>query len=629
MATMDLQVTIVSKEDAIILKNKKLISDCIPYALCKIIEWGCSKSSMDTFEEHIRKNILHKISDSNTVKKWLNKNLQQLQNTSTDSFDVTLLYNLVSIVCTDIAPSGSKQWEQRIKNVSSVEFLMKQAKDCRNSIAHDDCKALAPDLLIKTEDVLVKLIGSAGLLYSVSHGVVDAEKKAIADKFKSIEKNCVDHLRQYFTADGRKELKERWVNQSNLEVLSTECNVLLRRTSTFHEITLSRISTTGSTSERIFFQSSQLFENITCEFRILVGPSGCGKSVFQKIIVDKWLGMDVDLWTFPGIDKYDIILLIDSTSFMTSSVEELIRLNYPKTLSFLPDDTIKSGITSHLSILFLVDGYDEFSENSKKDIKKLFQTHLKDANRRSFIVTTRRDASSDLCKFLVSKGIKHEVATIEPVSTIEEQIRFVRRYQEEMCNTHMSDMEDTFRLLPEAVKEALIYPLVLAMYCYSYKEDRKSVLKWKSDWHVFSSYMESCKTKMEIRCEVDDPSTVVDCLLPLIYEECLKLIVSSRYTFTQSEFDKILKTCFEETGKHISFSKVLSCILIAKTLSSSSEKTYGFFHVSFMEYLGAKYVALQLKKMDYQGKDKKCSDLIRKVISKGIGRSLHNNDYQR
>jgi hypothetical protein len=120
-------------DNEVACKNALTVWKVIPEAFRNIIYWGCDKDPNESYADHVTKKMKNL---SNNQQQIFKKNSNdKLKKNDAETFDVTFLNTIMSLLlCDKIAPSGSKEWEQKKKDPNSVESLLKEAKDYRNNI---------------------------------------------------------------------------------------------------------------------------------------------------------------------------------------------------------------------------------------------------------------------------------------------------------------------------------------------------------------------------------------------------------------------------------------------------------------------------------------------------------------
>ena len=189
-------------EDKLLLHCTKSIRECIPYVMAKIIEWGCPKRSDQSFEDYMKEIGVY---GSKRVSKTM-KTSNKLKQTNTNNLDVTFLYQLAGLVCTDLESPGTETWKVKYADNTSLEYLLKEASEYRNVLVHDKEPAERPGTVCDIENVCYKILAAGEKLYQQSG---ERSKREIHEMFTHIKnvgrttklsnvRQSVDVERNYF-----------------------------------------------------------------------------------------------------------------------------------------------------------------------------------------------------------------------------------------------------------------------------------------------------------------------------------------------------------------------------------------------------------------------------------------------
>ena len=75
-------------------------------------------------------------------KEWIKRSQSKLNKKDLTDFDVTFLHELLPVLCSGkIAKPGTAEYEIRLQDPDSVEFLIKIVKGLRNDVSHVSSRA--------------------------------------------------------------------------------------------------------------------------------------------------------------------------------------------------------------------------------------------------------------------------------------------------------------------------------------------------------------------------------------------------------------------------------------------------------------------------------------------------------
>ena len=272
--------------------------------------------------------------------------------------------------------------------VAIIEYLLKEIKDIRNSIAHNNKTKLQNiDLTDDVENPLCQLLQAVGDLYSKPQTEIDTEKDKVRNMFTKLNKLDVNYIKNIFAREGKKELNNYWIaNRTKVNIPSANSLELIRH-KVYNNLMLSleneKQNSQGS------FPSNRLLDEIDSRCIVLLGDPGFGKSTLLKMIVDDWVGINSARENFLNTAEFDVLLFVDCFQNIHESFMQFLKSLYPKTLAFitLPDDVLEESL-SHLRILFIVDGFDECSAKSRKCVHRMIETAKTHINR-TFLISSR------------------------------------------------------------------------------------------------------------------------------------------------------------------------------------------------------------------------------------------------
>ncbi|XP_027233070.2 uncharacterized protein [Penaeus vannamei] len=335
-------------------------------------------------------------------------------NHPTEEYDITLLYMLLQKVC-----GLTDQWS----TPGTLENFLKIMKEKRNELAHEDLRFTSQDLESRIlslknlcRQVLLMTSHRTGcLLDNEIREMEEGMEKALTqglDMWEPYRLGLIDLKQQksnIMVREGKKEVR----NLSQRFHILNPFAWLLERD--FYQHTVSDVFTelTLRSQETVEMKNllvTELPSGGIPETIIICGPPGIGKTSFMRFILHDWLSGAPKL---QGLDAFDLLLLIEARHVMSDNVCQLLRHELlPQTCQYLKDDDIVSTL-QELSVLWLLDGYDEASMNTKQVIKEI----IRKFSCSKILISTRTECRKEAEMAVSDFHLSHIVFQVVGLST--------------------------------------------------------------------------------------------------------------------------------------------------------------------------------------------------------------------
>lgn len=335
-------------------------------------------------------------------------------NHPTEEYDVTLLYMLLQKVC-----GLPNQWS----TPGTLENFLKIMKDKRNELVHEDLRLTSQDL--ESRILLLKnLCRQALLRTSQQTGCsLDDEIREMEEGMEEALTTGVHMWEPYRLGltDLRQQKSNIMIREGKKEVrsLSQRLHILnpfawlLEREFSQHTVSDVFTELTLRGQEVVEMKNLLVTELPSGGFPetiIICGSPGIGKTSFMRFILHDWLSGAPEL---QGLNSFDLLLHVEARHVMSSNVCQLLRHELlPQTCKHLEDDDVVSTL-QELSVLWLLDGYDEASANTKQIIKEI----IRKFSYSKILISTRTECTKEVEMAISDFHLSHIVFQIVGLST--------------------------------------------------------------------------------------------------------------------------------------------------------------------------------------------------------------------
>ena len=407
------------EEDCATVRRKRIETDLIFLVLKQIISWGCTKTQNTTFHEHIKAlhgDELEKLNSNNKI--WVNNNFGKLNNCDCINFDVTFLNSLIPFVCDKITFFGTNAYKTKCKDPTSLESLIKEAKDERNKFAHESYKTASPDDLNRANRILEELLKKAASVYNKDKQALDEALAELGKEILLVGKKTFSTvwLRNFVKQRIRKgaiyEMKEVWGKMSETLPFPLIHDKKFTRKHVYSQLKMTVPDGTPKNGGRVL-TLEKLVDGSQEQFVLIKGPPGAGKTVFSMHLMDLHLAKAEEM-------KKDVVVHVSCRTANQENVASLLKKKITNTLCFLEEKDLED-VVPELSITFIIDGYDEASNDCKNLLSYIFS---KNCPNWSFLILSRPQACEELQDELRKLGIDPiTTVTLQPLISIDEKKR--------------------------------------------------------------------------------------------------------------------------------------------------------------------------------------------------------------
>ncbi len=315
-----------------------------------------------------------------------------------------------------------------------------------------------------------------------------------------------------------------------------------------------------------------IFTGISSDSKVVLieGAPGAGKSSLSLNICKKWSTEEL----FKEYIATILVRLRDPCIQSATCIAELLP-HCDKELSKAVETTIIA--TQGESILWVLDGWDEFPEQLKKDEQCLVQNLICKQNHRSSVIVTSRPISSVSLYPLVSKRI--EILGFTPN---ELQLYFEHRLQGDSASVKV--LLNKIKEYPE-VQSSCYLPLHAGFIADTFlmKHDLPS-----TQFGIFESVIVKCISRYQIKqgkaqseiTSLDDLDCKLQKSMLAICQLAYKGILENKIIFTENDLPG-------SDFKSLDLLQEVESMVAFKGVS----KTYNFLHLSIQEFLAAQGLA--------------------------------------
>lgn len=299
------------------------------------------------------------------------------------SFDITLIYKLLQMVC-GLKDASDPAWVTQTSD--SLEYYFYAIKTKRNEIAHDKLQLSPADLIAKLEELrklFVKTIAKAKHKYSVSNSKVNNLLSSINSQLDAIrdspvplatvaeyQKELLANRRACVISEGGNESTQRYnsvcqvcvapwlVQGQTVNVAKVFTYPKLKRAQT--QILQRQLSVNES-----YVPVDNILQAMNCNMTqpdviLISGLSGMGKSYLLKFILNRCINEKIAL---TSNSKFDLVLILECHQIVFSSVSEMLEYLLPRTSAIFQSPEFKQILMS-LNLLLLVDDLDTLDQMS-------------------------------------------------------------------------------------------------------------------------------------------------------------------------------------------------------------------------------------------------------------------------
>ena len=635
----------IDEEDLNISRNMQAMFDCAPYPYIVLSQWTWKKRPNETLREFIqRENILGKngITDKDAQKIWWEKNGAKIDSNSLAELDVTFLHDFLPMVCEGkfIKP-GKDGYEEKIKDVTSVEYHLKDIKELRNNIFHHKIKTTDETVISTLEQHIAKCLEKAGEECGVDSTEIKNAIGTIEKLFEKIkDRTYTLEEKKQFIQDIMKSRCNEFLNNrmENLRVpLPGDDDKRFDVQEVFCDINISQrsdhqnIHGKGKDRSREVFPSSQLVSR-TQKFNIIGGESGSGKTTIMRMYLRNLL---IELKNNvlkkpndPGNEgvKFILPIHIECRKASSDNLEDYLIETFAGKLNVAEITAVMTAFQQLDGIRFLIDGYDEVNAKSRKLIESVIDYCL-DERRRNVqcIATARVQACNDFVKLVDRKSnglIRVERFFVEKITEMKSKLNLVRKY-EGLYKAPLDAFAMRMTNLDPAALDMFSSPILIAIFCslcdIAYKTQTEVTLTDLTSVYdaIYEHFVRNIESKLSQSSQAPNITDATQTILDLLCQSSFEVFREQRYHLSAEEREGIVESCSERGFAELDIEGALTCVL-SPEISSKGEEYYQFYHASIQELLAAKWVLKKIYQFQSIYPDSDRHDLLQKCFGGSV-----------
>nr|XP_045598793.1 uncharacterized protein LOC123758424 isoform X2 [Procambarus clarkii] len=527
---------------------------------------------------------------------------QQLDdNVSSENYDITLLFTLLQKVG-GLAEKNNDKWS----TPGTLENRLKQLKKHRNILAHEEL-SLTPEklqnILSNIEELCREVLVLAGLR---CRSLVSENVKVMEEGLSEVLTGGVDLWEPYKEAlhnlqqeqcnilvrEGKKEIKEL---AKNLRILNPFVWLM---EDNFAHLDVSQIFTDlyiegqGQVDTKDFFTTS-LPTGQYPDVLITHGSPGIGKTSLIRYFIHDWLSVSPSI---NGIDEFDIVLPVELRHVTSEDTQALLRdevlrnaCRHLKSSDIIPT-------LSEVSTLWLLDGYDEATEKTKRLVKEI----LNKFPNSKFMITTRIDCVHEL-QMLVSDLHRSQGVYQLRGLTPDKWISYAKKLFSVTVQNDIDNRRDSCRRFLQFMKEKekdmweiFSVPLFVVVLVVLWLEKPSDVTEATTVTRLYNILINHIINRMTRRLQMSILSLresqlrgKIKCFLNLLGTIFWENSQRYKYVLLDYQIKELEKLC-EKSG--LPFMECMSpfFLVIVKSSITGTQEEYHPLHRTVQEFLAAR-----------------------------------------
>ena len=605
----------IDEEDLNVSRNMTAMFECAPFPYILLIIWTWEKLCNETIEEFvIRKDILtHNNIKGRDAKSWWKRNGQKIKSNNMTGWDVTFLHEFLPMVCErKFMKPGGQDYEVKIRDTNSVEYLLKTIKELRNNVCHVRKNTVSQNVVANLQDLIKKCVEKGGQDCGRQTSEIIREISIIESVFRTIKN------RTYTLKEKKQFIRDIMLSRCN-EFLENELhnfrmllpgydNNLFDIHEMYCEVNLSQTYNSDNIGGRFSpvtkneFSSSQL-GSLTQKFNIIGAESGSGKTTIMRMFYRNLLHelrddvLDKINNSRDDAQKYTLPVYIECRTVTCDNLEDFLIDTFSKKLGITEVDDLMNAFTLLGGVKFLIDGYDEINEKSRKLVESVIDYCL-DERRKNVqcIVTARVQASNDFAKLVQRKSSGFADIgrfRIERITDFDSKLRFIRKYEElyavpaDAFLTQMNNQKPS-------VLGIFSSPMLIAVFCslcFDANKSKTEIILTDST-RVYEAFYRLFRKNIELKlsicsrtCDLTEASQTI---MDLLCQYSFKLFREQKYYLTVGDYENLVESCMQNNLPYSDIESALTCVL-SPELSIRGDESYQFYHASIQEFLAAKW----------------------------------------
>lgn len=298
-----------------------------------------------------------------------------MANPSCGSYDISLLYKIITFVCKNIAELSGVA----LQDPDCMERLIHKIKIERNKLLQDTPLLTAQEFQSKVHELqslFCRTLESARIKYCIPQKECnDLRDQILKDIQDIISIKEFQEPNTGFIQEARGALKEIYKQDqyfdpfnflsgspmNHVHIESIFCNVILKEKNTSTEIDYSDLLKLKESPKEALSESSQLPQNGQPELIMVSGVAGSGKTTLLTYIISEW-AKDASDRQIKSLEDYDIVLRVLCREKSSISLKRFIEEIIPEISTKFHDSVMKQ--LQDCKMLFLIDGIDELNSSS-------------------------------------------------------------------------------------------------------------------------------------------------------------------------------------------------------------------------------------------------------------------------
>lgn len=337
--------------------------------------------------------------------------------------------------------------------------------------------------------------------------------------------------------------------------------------------------------------------NVIPDAILIQGLAGSGKTSLCRYIIHNWCSRSDGIKL---IKNFDLVLLIEIRKITSTTILEYLREELLRSTcsNFEPRDIL--SLLQELNVLFVIDGYDEKSEDSDAVVKILFE----EFHDKRIILTTRPELLEDTKKICKKHNMQFLSITLAGFDNSRQE-EYSKKVFSVMKKNHRGFLEYLDGRGRRVLHEHLMLPLTVALLIVLWMDRPETVNKITNATSLYYELFILCQKKLGERLitqlkarGADNLKTILPRLLRYLGKQAWFMLLSGYGCILIPEIKaKIECQCRDKNIDDFEFlSAFLMCeVNPAKTKDGNDFHEYSFLHKTQMEYLAAEYLANSMK----------------------------------
>ncbi|XP_064105657.1 uncharacterized protein LOC135215146 [Macrobrachium nipponense] len=526
-------------------------------------------------------------------------------------FDISLLYKLLQRVC-GLADANHSKWS----DVGSLENSLRRLKDYRNTLAHEQISLTSDELREKIRDMeglSQNILEAAGQQRSLPvaadlERMHDGMEEAISGEIDLWEpyKTALAKLRSEHTTvlirEGRKDIH---AIGKNLMILNPFVWMIDSKYANFNVesvYTENGIKGMGNVDIQHLLVSAvpEHQPDALPDVIVISATPGMGKTSSFRFLVQDWLSSNP---TTLGMENIDLIVPVVLRHVSSNNIKDLVKdeLLHNVAKHLQPDDIISA--LKNVSLLWMLDGYDEASTETRKVVKEIVQKFPGSR----IMITTREEFKNEIETEVASVGRSYSSVTLAGFS-----VENIQEYAKKIISASVQDPQKRSDILKEFmdftengyILHILRVPLFAAITIVLWLDSPENASHIKTTSSLFTLLVDHMIQRLLLRESYRKLNQTISSLKQKLssFFDSIGFVLWRNYDhfiLQQYEVDYLLEKC-SELGLPFKDSMSAFFVYAEKATPLGIVEDYTIIHRQLMEFLGARAFA---NKMIHEGWD--------------------------